>query len=342
VKRFPQADLEHAIGRAVPAWDALRGARLLVTGATGFFGSWLLETVHLARLRLGLDLELTFLSRDPGAFLARHPHLSGFEAIQGDVRTLRLPARAFSHVIHGATSASAAFNQDAPEEMFGTILDGTRRLLEELAPRPPARLLFLSSGAVYGPQPRDLPLLAESFPGGPDPLDPGSAYAEGKRAAEHAAALWARRTGTRLVVARPFAFVGPGLPLDLHFAVGNFLRDALAGRPIRVKGDGTPLRSYLHAADLAAWLLRLLAEGEPGQAYNVGSDQAVSIAGLAGEIARIAGAKVIIEGRAPEGVQPLRYVPDISRARALGLEVSLDRSEALRRTLEWLRSPEVP
>ena len=342
MKRFPQADLEHAIHRASPAWEALRGARLLVTGATGFFGSWLLETLHLARLRLGLDLELCFLSRDPEAFLARHPHLSGFEPLCGDVRTCRLPERTFTHVIHGATSASAALNQASPEEMFGTILDGTRHLLEQLACRPPERLLLLSSGAVYGSQPPELARMPETFLGGPDPLEPGSAYGEGKRAAEHLAALWARRTGTCLVVARPFAFVGPGLPLDIHFAVGNFLRDALAGRSIRVKGDGTPLRSYLHAADLAVWLFRLLAEGRAGEAYNVGSDQAVSIAELAGEIGRMAGVRVVVGGRAPEGVPPPRYVPDISRARALGLEVFLDRPEALRRTLAWLRQLEVP
>ena len=285
---------------------------------------------------------MTFLSREPQAFLAGRPHLAGFTAVRGDIRDVRLPDHPFTHVLHGATAASAALNQASPEEMFSTILDGTRHLLSELEARPPERFLLVSSGAVYGPQPRDLPRVPEAFLGGPDPLEPGSAYAEGKRAAEHLASLWARRTGAGLVVARPFAFVGPGLPLDIHFAVGNFLGDALARRPIRIKGDGTPLRSYLHAADLAAWLFRLLAEGRPGEAYNVGSDQAVSIANLAREIGRMAGADVVIEGRAPEGVLPSRYVPDISKARALGLEVALDRPEALRRTLEWLHEPEVP
>ena len=341
MKPYPWADLQHAVGHAVPAWEALRGASLLITGATGFFGSWLLETLALARRDRIPELEVAFLSRNPAAFLARRPHLSGFTAIEGDIRSFRLPDRPFTHVLHGATSASAALNASSPEEMFSTILDGTRHLLSELEARPPRRLLLVSSGAVYGPQPRDLACVPEAFTGGPDPLDPGSAYAEGKRAAEHLAALWARRTGTALVVARPFAFVGPGLPLDIHFAVGNFLGDALAGRPIRIKGDGTPLRSYLHAADLAAWLLRLLAEGQAGEAYNVGSDQSVSIACLAREIGQLAGAEVVIEGVAPEGVLPPRYVPDISKARAFGLQVALDRREALRRTLEWLHQPEV-
>jgi len=341
VKRYPEADLVHAAGLAAPAWQALHGARLLVTGATGFFGSWLLETLAHARRHQGLDLKVAFLGRNPQTFLAARPHLVGFTAIQGDIRTFRLE-HTFTHVLHGATTASAALNQGSPEEMFSTILDGTRHLLSELEARPPERLLLVSSGAVYGPQPRDLSRIPESFSGGPNPLDPSSAYAEGKRAAEHLATLWARRTGAHLVVARPFAFVGPGLPLDIHFAVGNFLGDALAHRPIRIKGDGTPLRSYLHAADLAPWLFRLLAEGRAGEAYNVGSDQAVSIADLAREIGGMAGVEVVIKGRAPEGVLPPRYVPDIAKARALGLDVALDRPEALRRTLEWLHEPEVP
>ena len=334
---LPQADLEHVLEEGRQAWAQLEGANLLVTGATGFFGAWLLESLHFAKTRLGLDLQLAYLSRNPQAFRTRHPHLASFQAIQGDIRSFRMNSGVFTHVVHGATAASAVLNNAAPEEMFSTIVDGTRNLLANLTDYPPHRFLMISSGAVYGVQPREIERVPESFRGGPDPLDPGSAYAEGKRAAELMATLWARRQGVSLVTARPFAFVGPGLPLDIHFAAGNFLRDGLAGGPIRIQGDGTPMRSYLHVADLAVWLWRLLVSGEPGTAYNVGSDEAVSIGDLAREVGSLTGSGVHLASNPVPGQLPSRYVPDISRARDLGLRVAIGRRDAFARTLNWLK-----
>ena len=169
--------------------------------------------------------------------------------------------------------------------MMETILDGTRRTLDFSAACGCRKLLFVSSGAVYGRQPADVALLDEEFPGGPDPTSPGSAYGEAKRAAELLCVLRGQRAGVEPKIARAFAFVGPYLPLDRHFAIGNFIGDALAGRPIVVRGDGTTVRSYMYGLDLALWLLAILVDGAPGRPYNVGSEEAISIGDLARRVA---------------------------------------------------------
>lgn len=329
---LPAEEIDRAVAIVGHRWEALRGARILLTGGTGFFGRWLMETLLVADQRFSLHVQPVLLTRDR----ARCPSRWQVEWIEGDARSFHAPG-AFTHAILGATSASASLNRDAPREMFDVVVDGTRHGLAQISGAQ--RLLFLSSGAVYGPQPVDLPRLSETFRGGPDPLAPGNAYAIGKLAAEHLVAEWGRGSGTAVVVARAFAFVGPHLPLDQHFAIGNFLADALAGRDILVQGDGTPYRSYLHASDLAAWLWTLLLQGSPGQAYNVGSDEGLPLAELAALVASIAGVSHRVLGTPRPGVVPARYVPDTLKAREeLGLLQSISLAEAIRRTLAWHRS----
>ena len=217
-------------------------------------------------------------------------------------------------------------------------MSGTRRVLEFAAAAGVERLLYLSSGAVYGPQPPALAALPEDHAGAPDSLAAEAVYAHAKRLAE---SLCVAAGGRRLqpVIARGFAFVGPLLPLDAHFAVGNFLRDALAGRPIEVLSDGRTVRSYMHAVDLTIWLTTLLVRGAPGRAYNVGSDRAVSVAELAGLVAACATPPLPVRVRDPAGPGPApRYVPAIDRARSeLGLELAVGLPEALARTFAWAR-----
>jgi dTDP-glucose 4,6-dehydratase len=302
-----------------PAWAALRGGRVLITGGTGFFGQWLVETLAHASATLGLVARATVLTRDPARALARAGRAApppGVEYVRGDVRALDL-AGEFDWCVHAATDASPTLNAEAPEEMLSTVVDGTRAVLAFARRQPLRGLLLCSTGAVYGPQPADVPHVTEDYLGGPDVMDPGQAYAEGKRVAELAGAVAARR-GMPVTVARCFAFVGPFLPLDAHFAVGNFIRDRLAGGPIAVAGDGTAVRSYLHAADLAVWLWTILTHGTAGRAYNVGSERAVSIHELARVVAGDGpDAPVVTRAREPgAGRRPaaLRAV-DAARAR---------------------------
>ncbi len=340
-ERLLARDLDEVLDVARDVFAELRGARLLVTGGTGFVGTWLLETLTWANDRLGLGMRATVLTRSPERFTNAVPHLADHAALRllpGDVRTFDVGGERFDAAVHGATAASAALNDAAPLEMLDTIDDGTRHVLDVLAPSGSLPVLYVSSGAVYGRQPPDLSHLTEDHLGGPDPLEPASAYHEGKRAAELRCAIATAAGGPACRVARLFAFVGPYLPIDRHLAIGNFVRDALAGGPIVVAGDGTPVRSYQYASDMAAWLWTILVRGEAGRAYNVGSETAIDIGAAAAAVAAAAErpVDVVVRGVPDPARAPERYVPSTERARGeLGLRNQVGLDEALRRTFAW-------
>ena len=338
---LPREDLADVLHQTRALWAEARGQAFFITGGTGFFGRWLLESFTHINDTLGLGMRATVLTRDPARFAAQAPHLAGradLRFIAGDIRTFAFPPGNFLYVIHAATEASAKLNEEAPQVMLDAIIGGTRRTLEFAAQAGAKKLLLTSSGAVYGPQPADLTHVPEDYPGAPNPLLPGSAYGEGKRIAEHLCAVHARQTGCETKIARCFAFVGPHLPLDTHFAIGNFIRDALKGGPIRVGGDGSPRRSYLYASDLAIWLWTLLFQGPSGQAYNVGSGADLSIAELAHTVSQALGGQAAVETARPvvPGQLVSRYVPSVARAENdLGLRMRVPLAEAIQKTARW-------
>jgi nucleoside-diphosphate-sugar epimerase len=341
-----EADRDHVLARTEPIWRELRGARLLITGGTGFVGSWMLEALRWANEELDAGVDALVLTRDPELFTRQRPHLAqarGVRLGRGDIRTFETPGESFTHVIHGAASADAALYASEPLAMLDTIIQGTRRTLECAAASRAGSVLLISSGAVYGRQPLDVANVPESYHGAPDPLDPSQVYAEGKRAAELMGAVHVKQHGVNVRIARLFAFVGPYLPLDRHLAVGNFIRDRLAGGPIAIKGDGTPLRSYLYGADLSIWLWTILVRGASCRPYNVGSERAVSIAEIASIVAEVvAPALPVTRAREPRPSVPSeRYVPSTARARTeLGLEDWIGLEEGVRRTIAWATTAE--
>ena len=181
--------------------------------------------------------------------------------------------------------------------------------------------------------------MKEDYIGAPDPTVPGSAYGEGKRSAEMLCTLFHRHYGLETQIARCFAFVGPLLPLDTHFAIGNFIRDALSGSAIRIDGDGTPTRSYLYASDLVVWLWTLLFRAPSARAYNVGSAEELSIKELAEVVAASTGAvsRITCERIVCPTAPKSHYVPNTTRAaQELGLISRVDLPTAIRKTMAWV------
>lgn len=332
-------DLDHILTHTRELWEELRGKRLFMTGGTGFFGCWFLESFAWANAKLDLEASVLVLTRNYDAFQKKAPHLAANPTIQfhlGDVRNFNFPQGEFSHIIHAATSASSQLNNDNPLLMYDTIVEGTRHTLDFAVHCHAGKFLLTSSGAVYGRQPPEMTHVSEDYRGAPDPGVPGAAYGEGKRAAELLCALYSKKYGIQTKIARCFAFVGPYLPLDIHYAVGNFIRDGLNGGPIRVQGDGTPYRSYLYAADLMIWLWTILFKGVSCRSYNVGSEHAVTITELACAVAQCFQQPIDVQvaGKPTPGIPAERYVPSTTRAREeCRLRETIDLLNGIKRTI---------
>jgi nucleoside-diphosphate-sugar epimerase len=338
-----QIDLDHIAREADSVWRDFAGASIFITGGTGFFGMWLIEGILWANTLYGLNLHVTVLSRDPEQFLAgRGKHLRSipcFTVLAGDICAFASGSARFTHIIHAASESKTDSSVNWASSHLTAALEGTRRIVDLAAEHGSKAVLLTSSGAVYQ---RIDPPSTEGHVEGPGRRDDytsiRSVYAEAKRMMEVLLAAGSERYGYRVAIARCFAFSGPYMPLTGGLALGNFLRDVLAGRDIVVESDGTAMRSYLYGADLAVWLLTILAKGENCRPYNVGGSKAISIADLAREVSGVAGrpGSVIIRKREEPGALREAYLPSLHRACSeLGVRVAIDLPESVRRSLAW-------
>ena len=315
---------------------------LLLTGGTGFFGRALLRR-WIDSEKYGISLpKVTVLSRSPESFLIRYPEFFGKKWLsfhKGNILDYTsLPHnKTFTHIIHGATESTIGPSlQDL--QRYDEIVNGTRNILNYAVKINVRRVLLTSSGGVYGPQPETLGEIPESYLGIPDPLDPMSAYSMAKRASEHLCCLYNARFGVETVVARCFSFVGKDLPLNAHFAIGNFIYDAIHSDEITITGNGAPIRSYMDQADLANWLMCILDKGIAGHAYNVGSDKGIKISELAYLVRDILSPNksVVFMDTATTFQGRNIYIPDIRVAKSeLNLDVRISLNESIAQFAKW-------
>jgi len=305
-----------------------KNKKIFITGGTGFFGKWLLETfIHLNTTQ-SLNVSVTILSRSPNIFEKGFPHLFNhdhFKFVQGDVRNFPDITGNFDLIIHAATDASVALNKSNPELMRNTIMDGAIRICRFAKDVNCKRILYTSSGAAYGPQPGNMAQMPESFVDNPN-FDNTDAYASAKLESE---TYFKENSPCDVVIARCFAFAGPYLPLDGSYAFGNFIHDELNKRNIVIKSDGSAVRSYLYAADLVIWLMRILSLGQHGEVYNVGSTLAISIKELAKKISDM---DVSILGHRDQNMKK-RYIPSTEKSVVkLGLREHYTLDEMINKT----------
>lgn len=267
-------------------WTHIGPAHILLTGGTGFFGSWVIASFAALR-QAGFPMRLTVMSRNPQSFLAMNPSLSQIDGLvfeKADVVSATIPSDV-THVFHFATTPTQKDDPESQAEMRSTIVAGTKRMLDEAVRVCANRFLLASSGAVYGKGKSDGPEESSALASGFAPLfeHPTSgltSYGAAKREAERLCFEIEKTRALETVVARGFAFSGPLFPLKGPYAISGFMTAMLNGSPLNVKAPET-VRSYLDGRDLAYTLWLLMARGRRGEAYNVGGTESVTMRELA-------------------------------------------------------------
>lgn len=337
IKPLDKADLDGVLEVGERFLLPLVDKSILITGASGFVGSWLVESLCHARNELGGKGRTILLNRKATSRqLSLHQNAKTIQIVEGDIRDDLSHLSGIDLVIHAATSASQKLNVDNPKEMKSVIVGGMESLIE-FSVQNKCRLVNLSSGAVYGLSHVGERCFSEDRDRVRDQLIDRSQYHQSKIEAEDLLIHGRDSRGLDFVNARLFAFLAPLLPIDTHFAAGNFIRDALFNEHINVNGNGESVRSYLYGTDLATWLFALSAFGGSGESYNIGSPNPLTIRELATHVASTSGKRVQFANNETYG-NPM-YVPCVEKCQTqFDLTVSVQIEDAIQRTLSWWSS----
>jgi nucleoside-diphosphate-sugar epimerase len=337
-----EEDCERVTTGVSDSLSTLKGQCILITGGTGFVGTWLAELVAFLNDTHNFNTKLILLSGRAYNFSAKAPHLAmrkDVSVVERDIRSLLDIPSDISWIIHAAANPDRRLHASDPLRTMDVITKGTDSILMAATRLPNLKkFINISSGLVYGSQPIEMETIPENFCGILDFTSISSAYAQAKRMGETLCAVYRNQHRLPIVNVRPFAFIGPYQLLDRPWAINNFIRDSLLGEQIRILGDGETVRSYMYPSDMAYWLLIILVNGRVGLSYNVGSPSGVTLRQLAEKIANHVPFKPKIISRSIEeyGLNHSKFVPDITLAQTtLNLSLKFDLDTAIKRTIGW-------
>lgn len=312
--------------------EALRGAHLFVTGATGFVGSWLLTLLAHLNDDHDFGLRVTGLARRPSRLAEQAPFLAtrdDLTLLMADVRQyFAFPADA-AYLVHAAAVPDSRHHASSPIDTASVIGEGTARVLR-LAEQSEAlcQLLHFSSGLVHAGQENG------------HRVGPLSVYTEAKSYSEALCAAYRSQARIPVVIARPFTFMGPFQSLDAPWAANNFLHAALHGQALKLLGNGETARAYLYGSDMAVLALHQLVRGRSGETYDLGGTQPIPLIELAQTVVAQAGRPLEIRlNTAGRDVPSARLVPDMAASvKSFGFRPAFGPAEAVARTLAWHRA----
>jgi dTDP-glucose 4,6-dehydratase len=316
--------------------ENLKNSHILITGGTGFVGTWLTEMLIYLNEDFNFNITIYLLSRN-GTLNKKYSQLKYLQHIQSDIKNVKELPSTINYVFHAAGTPDSREHVSNSLKTIDTFYKGTQNILD-LASRLPylVKIIHFSSNKIYGNNYSTVPMdeTNNTIIG----YNNQDVYSESKRMSETLCKAYMSELHLPIIIVRPFAFIGPFQSLDKPWAVNNFIRDAILGGPIRILGNELTTKSYMYGSDLANYLLNILAIGKVGEVYNVGSSQPTTLIELATKIKKIINSDIEIKIRSSKDQYSKTSfdVPQISKIEnELNIKPVFDIEDALRRTILW-------
>lgn len=337
-------DVEVAVKNTV-AIEKLFGSSVLIAGGSGLIGSFMADMLLYANEHMNADITVYAMDLSMERLTARYEGAVSADKLRfvehnvNDVPDFDFRA---DYIIHAASPAfPAAFNNDPVGTLMSNIL-GTKYLLDYGKEHGTKRMLYISSGEVYGQGDLSLESFEESYAGYVDPTSARSCYPNGKRTAETLCVSYTKQYGIDTVIVRPSHTYGPTATKADNRANAQFVNNGLAGKDIVLNSAGNQMRSYTYLADSASAIISVLTSGESGNAYNIANSASrTTIAGFAKEVAAQTGTKVIFAD--PDEVAKAEMTPiakqvlSSKKLESLGWKGQFNIEDGIRHTLDIMR-----
>lgn len=336
-------DVSNIAGLALP-WEKLQNTSVLISGATGLVGSFLVDVIMTKNLE-GLNCTVYALSRNEQKARSRFSKWTDehLRPIAFDINKplINKEIGTVDYVIHMASNTHPMQYATDPIGTITTNIIGAQNMLDFAVEHAASRFMFISSNEIYGENRGDTEFFAEDYCGYIDSNTLRAGYPESKRCGEALCQAYRSQKGLDVVIPRPTRSYGPSMRMDDTKAISQFLLKALAGEDIVLKSSGTQYYSYTYVADAVSGLLTVLLKGESGEAYNIADEKSdITLKDLAAIIAETVGRKVVFE--IPDAVEASGYSKatkarlDGSKLKALGWHARYDIRSGLERTLRIL------
>lgn len=325
----------------------LEGRTLLISGGSGFIGSYLVATIYWLNKNylkkacrvISIDNYITGSKRN--IFNERENH--HFLFLEKDVTKPFRVRNKVDYIIHAAGLASPIYYRRYPLQTIESAISGVKNLLNLAKRKKSKSLLYFSSSEIYGnPDPNFIPT-PETYRGNVSCTGPRACYDESKRLGETICMVYRRLYKIPVRIVRPFNIYGPGMRLDDYRVIPTFLVNALKGEPLPVHGEGNQTRTFCYISDAVVGFFKVLLSGKEGEAYNVGNDNdEINMMSLAKTIVELFNNQVEIKTipyprKYPKG-DPERRCPDLTKIRQnLSYQSLTSLKKGLRRTLQWYR-----